>query len=147
MDSVVRALIVYLFLLVVFRLSGKRSLAEVTPFDAVLLLIISEAIQQALIDNDNSLTNALVIVVTLVGIDVALSLLKQHSRKANQILDGSPVIIVENGELHHERMSKERVDANDVLEAARSSHGLERMNQVKHAVLEANGNITVVPAK
>ena len=147
MGSVTRALIVYLFLLVIFRLSGKRSMADVTPFDAVLLLIISEAIQQALLDNDNSLTNALIIVVTLVGVDILLSLLKQHSRMANQILDSSPVIILENGELHHDRMAKERVDVNDVLEAARSLHGLERIDQVKHAVLEANGNISVVPAK
>jgi uncharacterized membrane protein YcaP (DUF421 family) len=147
MGSVTRALIVYFFLLVIFRLSGKRSMAEVTPFDAVLLLIISEAIQQALLDNDNSLTNALIIVVTLVAADILLSLLKQHWGKANQILDSSPVIIVENGELHHDRMGKERVDVNDVLEAARSLHGLERIDQVKHAVLEANGTISVVPAK
>jgi uncharacterized membrane protein YcaP (DUF421 family) len=147
MGSVTRALVVYLFLLVIFRLSGKRSMAEVTPFDAVLLLIISEAIQQALLDNDNSLTNALLIVVTLVSVDILLSLLKQHSRKANQILDGSPVILVENGELHQDRMAKERVDLHDVLHAAREAHGLERMDQVKHAVLEANGNISVVPAK
>ncbi len=76
MESVVRGALVYVVLLVLFRISGKRSLAQITTFDFVLLLIVSEAIQQAMIATDNSMTNAFLLVATLLGIDVALSLVK-----------------------------------------------------------------------
>ena len=84
MESVIRAAAVYLFLLLVFRLAGQRTLAQITTFDLVLLLIISEAIQQALIGNDNSMTNAALVVLTLAGLNVALSILKQRSKKAER---------------------------------------------------------------
>ena len=75
MDSVIRGAVVYLFVLLIFRIAGKRALSEVTTFDLVLTLIISEAIQQALIDSDNSITNAFLILVTQVGLDVLFSFL------------------------------------------------------------------------
>jgi uncharacterized membrane protein YcaP (DUF421 family) len=145
MDSVLRGLIVYAALLLIFRLSGKRTLAQTTVFDLVLLLIISETIQQAIIDSDNSMTNGLLVVLTLVGASVGLSLLKQHSHVVERIVDGMPLIILENGEAHKERMDKERVDEEDILEAARKLQGLERLEQIKYAVLERNGEITIVP--
>ena len=78
MDSVIRGLAVFITLLVVFRVAGKRTLHETTTFDFVLILIISETVQQAMIDNDNSFTNAFLLVCTLVGINILFSLLKQR---------------------------------------------------------------------
>ena len=147
MQSVFRAAAVYFILLLVFRVSGNRSIGQITAFDFVLLLIISEAIQQAMITTDYSITNAFVIVVTLVGLDIMMSLWKQRSEKVARILDGLPVLVIENGKPHHDRMQKERVDEADILQAAREKHGLERMDQIKHAVVEASGGITVVPKK
>ena len=147
MSSILRAAAVYLFLLLVFRLAGKRTLNQITTFDAVLLLIISEAIQQAMLDNDNSVTNAFLIVVTLVGIDIVLSVCKQRFRAVERVIDGLPVLVVDDGEVQHKSMEKERVDEADVLAAARSHHGLERLDQVKYAVLEPSGQITVVPTE
>lgn len=147
MQSIFRAAAVYVILLLVFRVSGNRAIGQITTFDFVLLLIISEAIQQAMITSDYSLTNAFLLVVTLVGLDIMMSLWKQRSSKIARILDGLPVLVVENGKLHHDRMQKERVDEGDILQAARDKHGLERMEQVKHAVVEASGGITVVPRK
>ena len=147
MSSILRAAAVYLFLLLVFRLAGKRTLNQITTFDAVLLLIISEAIQQAMLDNDNSVTNAFLIVVTLVGIDIVLSVCKQRFRAVERVIDGLPVLVVDDGEVQHKSMEKERVDEADVLVAARSHHGLERLDQVKYAVLEPSGQITVVPTE
>jgi uncharacterized membrane protein YcaP (DUF421 family) len=147
MDSIIRGFIVYTVLLLIFRLSGKRTLAQTTAFDLVLLLIISETIQQALIDNDNSMTNGILLVLTLVGISVVLSLLKQHSHFVERLVDGVPLIILENGKVHQERMDKERVDEEDILEAARKLQGLERLEQIKYAVLERNGDITIVPSQ
>jgi len=145
MESVVRAFVVYFMLLVVFRVAGNRSIAQLTAFDFVLLLIISESIQEAMITDDFSVTNAFIIVVTLVGLDIMLSLWKQRSKQAEKILDGIPVLVIENGKLHKDRMEKERVDEADILASARETHGLERLDQIKHAIVEVNGGISVVP--
>jgi uncharacterized membrane protein YcaP (DUF421 family) len=146
-DMVVRGLAIYVFLMIVFRISGKRTLAEVTTFDFVVVLIIAEATQQALLGEDFSITNAMVLIVTLIGIDIALSVWKQHSPRLAQILEDVPLVIVEDGKPIRERMDKARVDDEDVMTAARELQGLERMDQVKYAVLERNGGISIVPKK
>jgi uncharacterized membrane protein YcaP (DUF421 family) len=145
MESVIRAAVVYFILLIVFRLAGNRSIAQLTAFDFVLLLIISEGIQQAMITDDYSITNALLIIVTLVGIDIMMSLWKQRSSRVEKLLDGLPVLLMQDGELHQERLAKERVDETDILAAAREKHGLERLDQIKHAIVEATGGISIIP--
>ena len=147
MDTVFRALAVYAILLIIFRISGKRSLAQITTFDLVLTLIISEAIQQALVDSDNSMTNAIILVLTLVATDIGLSLAKQRWGAFERIVEGTPVILLEQGHLHEARMRAERVGPEEILGAAREAHGLERLDQIKYAVVEQNGHITVVPRK
>ncbi len=147
MDSIVRALVAYLFLLLVFRIAGKRALAQITTFDFVLLLIISEATQNALISNNYSLTNSFLVIVTLVGIDIALSLLKRRFPSLEKYMDGMPLIIVEEGRPLKERMKKARVDEEDVLTTAREIHGLERMDQIRYAVLERSGGISIIPKR
>jgi uncharacterized membrane protein YcaP (DUF421 family) len=144
-ESIVRGLIVYLFLLVVFRLAGKRTLSETSSFDLVLLLIISETTQQAMVDNDHSMTNAALLIFTLVGIDVLLSIVKQWSPAVERWVDGVPLVLVRDGEPLLDRMNRERVDENDILEAARQLHGLESLSQIKYAVLERGGKISVIP--
>lgn len=146
MDSVIRATVVYAVLLVLFRLAGKRTLAEVTTFDFVLLLIISEATQQAMVGSDNSMTNSLLLVGTLVGLNVLMSELKLRFAVIEHVLDGMPLLILEHGKPLVDRMAKERVDVDDVLDAARESHGLERLDQIKYAVLERDGKISIIPS-
>jgi uncharacterized membrane protein YcaP (DUF421 family) len=145
MEPILRGLAVYVFLLVVFRLSGKRSLAETTSFDLVLLLIISETTQQAMVDHDHSMTNAFLLIVTLVGADILLSLIKQRAPAAERWIDGVPIVIVREGRLIEDRARRERIDENDVLEAARLEQGLESMEQIKYAVLERGGRISIIP--
>jgi uncharacterized membrane protein YcaP (DUF421 family) len=145
METVLKSVCIYLLLLVFLRISGKRTLHDVTLFDFVLLLFISEATNQAMLGEDFSLINSIIVIVTLVITDIIFSLLKQKSKKLDKILDGMAVIIVENGRPLKDRMEKERVDEDDVLEAARQLQGLERMEQIKYAVLEKNGAITIIP--
>ena len=145
MNSVIRAACVYAILLVIFRISGKRTLAQITTFDLVLTLIISEAIQQALLDNDNSMTNAFILVITLVALDIGLCYLKDRSKTIGRVVEGLPVIILEGGEPISDRMQCEGISESEILAAARENHGLERMEQIKYAVVEQNGRITVVP--
>jgi uncharacterized membrane protein YcaP (DUF421 family) len=145
-DSVVRALVIYGVLLLIFRLSGKRGLAQITTFDFILLLIISEAIQGALNEDDNSLTNAVLVVSTLVGLDILFSLLKHRFRTLDRWLDDMPLVLVENGRPLADRMKKVRVDLEDILAAGRELQGLERLDQIKYAVLERNGGISIIPS-
>ena len=145
MDSVLRAAVVYLILLVLFRLVGKRTLAEVGAFDFVLLLIIAEATQQAMIDDDNSMTNAFLVILTLVVLNVGFSLVKQRWPLVDRMVDDVPILIVADGHLIRERMDKARIDERDVLQAARQLQGVERLDQIKYAVLERSGGISVVP--
>lgn len=145
MDSVLRAVAVYGFLLVIFRITGKRSLAQITTFDAIVLLIISEAVQQALIDGDESMTNAFILVVTLMGADVLMSILSMRFSKVDKVLNDVPLVLVDDGELQHERMTKARVTPDDILESARALRGISRFDQIKYAVLERDGAITIIP--
>lgn len=147
MDSVLRGAVVYLVVLLLFRVTGKRSLAQITTFDFVLLLIIAEAIQQALVDADGSMINAFLTVVTLLTIDIGLSLIKGTSQMIEKVLDDVPLLLIEDGRIHRDRMAKARVDENDVLQAARELQGLERLDQIKYAILERSGGITIVPKR
>jgi uncharacterized membrane protein YcaP (DUF421 family) len=145
MESVLRATAIYVVLLIVFRIAGRRTLSEMTSFDFVLLLIIGEATQQALLGEDFSLTNAFLVIITLLAIDIAISLWKQHSETANRVIEGVPTILVDHGRPLKALMDKARVREEEVLEAARRLQGLERMDQIKYAVLEVSGGISIIP--
>lgn len=145
MESVVRGVAVYGLLLVIFRITGKRALGQITTFDLVLLLIISEAIQNGMVGAGHSVTNALVLIVTLVVVDVGLTWLKTRAPAVERWLEGAPTVIVEDGRPLHDRLARWGVDVGDVLRAARNLQGLERLDQVKYAVLERNGDISIIP--
>lgn len=145
MNSVLRAIGLYVVLMLLFRLSGKRSLAQITTFDFVLALIVGEATQQALLGEDFSITTAFLVILTLVGLDTAMSFWKQRSPLVEKWLDGVPIIIVVEGKLLQDRMKQAQVDADDILAAARELHGLERLDQIKYAVLERSGGISIIP--
>ncbi len=146
MDAVLRAAGIYVVLLVIFKFAGRRSLAELTLFDLVLLMIIGEATQQALLGDDFSFTNAALVIVTLVAIDVGLARLKWRWPQVDLWLDGSPVIVVENGKALDSRLQAMRLKVDDILEAAREKQGLEALAQIKFAIVEKNGKISIIPA-
>jgi len=145
MDAVLRGLFVYLFLLLIFRIAGRRTVGEMTSFDFVLLLIISEATQNAMIGNDYSVTNGVLVITTLVGLDIFFTSWKHRSGFIERWLDGLPMILVDNGRPITHLMDRARVDVEDILASARESQGLERMDQIKYAVLEVGGGISVIP--
>jgi uncharacterized membrane protein YcaP (DUF421 family) len=137
--------ITYLFLWLIFRIAGKRPLSESTTFDLVLLLIISESVQNALVANDYSMTGAALLVMTLVGADKLVSILSYRFEFFSKLVSGIPTIIFADGKPIEKRMKREQVQVNDILESARSLHGLESLEQIKYAVLERNGEISVIP--
>jgi uncharacterized membrane protein YcaP (DUF421 family) len=146
-ESVMRSAGVYLFLLVIFRVSGRRTLAQVTNFDLILILIIGDATQQALVDDDDTIVALLVVVSTLVLIDIALGKAKQLWPMVDAVVDGLPLPIMTRGRFNRQRMASEGVTTDDVLTAARQLHGISRLDDVDSAVLEQNGGISVVPAR
>ena len=147
MDSVLRGAATYLFVWLIFRITGKRTLAQITTFDAVLLLIISETTQAALIDDDHSFTNSVLLILSMLGLDVFFSCVKQRFPAIEKVMDGTPVLIVNKGELQCEAMERERVDERDILHAARDLQGIGTLAEVEYAILEQTGEITIIPKK
>lgn len=145
MDMVIRALAIYLILIVVFKIAGRRALLQMTSFDLILLLIISEATQQALLGSDFSVTGAMITIVTLIVVDICFGILKKKIHGADDLLDGTSVILVENGHFFAEKLKKADISAEDILLAARIDHGITERQKIKYAILERNGHISVIP--
>ncbi|HEY5279364.1 MAG TPA: YetF domain-containing protein [Pseudolabrys sp.] len=147
MDSVIKATVVYFALWAVIRVSGRRTLGEMTAFDFVLFMIIGGSTQRAITGQDYSLTNALLLVATFVALDIGLSIVELKWPAMRRILNAMPMILVENGSLMAARMRRARITEDNILVSARRLNGLERIDQIKFAILEASGEITIVPAE
>jgi uncharacterized membrane protein YcaP (DUF421 family) len=145
MESIIRGAAIYFILLVALRLSGRRTVAQMTPFDLVLLLIIAETTQQALLGDDFSIINATLLIIVLFGIDIALSYVKQWAPGLARYLDGAPTVLISDGRPDLRAFARARVSLDDVLTAARQDHGIERLDKIKSAVLEADGAVSVIP--
>lgn len=145
MSFILRCALIYLFILLVFRIAGKRALADITTFDIVLLLIISETTQQALVVDDSSLTNAMLLIGTFISLDMALSFVALRSPALDRWLNSRPLAIVKNGRVLDTRMKESGVNVDEVLASAREQQGISDLDDVEHAVLENNGKISIIP--
>ena len=145
MDAILRAALVYLALLVIFRVTGKRTMSQVTTFDLVLLLIISEATQQALLGEDYSVTMGLLVIITLVGLDRVADYLGWRFPRVGRALDGTPVVLIERGRILEDRMREHHIAMDEVLQQARTSQGLRRGDEIDYAILERSGSISIIP--
>jgi uncharacterized membrane protein YcaP (DUF421 family) len=145
MDSVTRALVIYGVLLVLLRLAGKRTLSEMTTFNFVLLLMVSEATQQALLGDDFSITNAALVILTLIALDRIADFLRYRFDHFDRLSESVPLVLVEDGRPIDLALRKEHISIEEVLAEARISQGLERLDQIKYAILEVSGGISIVP--
>lgn len=145
MEMILRAVAIYLILLVLFKIAGRRALLQMTSFDLILLLIISEATQQALLGDDFSVTGAMLTIITLVVVDMLFGMVKKYISGAESAIDGSPVILVVHGELQNEKLKKVDVSCDDILVSARQNHGITTLEEIKYAILERNGHISIIP--
>jgi uncharacterized membrane protein YcaP (DUF421 family) len=145
MVPVLRALAMYAVLLLLVRFSGKRTLAEVTVFDFILLLVISEATQQAMTGNDFSVTNGVILVTTLVMIDRLSDFVSSRSDRADRVLNDLPLVLIDDGQVLNDRLKWSQVQEHDIMESARKDHGLERFDDIRYAVLERSGGISIIP--
>lgn len=145
MDAVLRGVAVYVVLLVIFRITGKRTMSQVTTFDFVLLLLVGEATQQALLGEDFSITHAALVITTLMLLDRLSDYLSWRFPRFQRATESVPVVLVDNGQPLRDVMAREHISDEDVLASARENQGLERMDQVKYAVLETSGGISILP--
>lgn len=145
LDAVVRATAVYVVLIICVRVAGRRTIGQATTFDMLLMLIISEAVSEALTNGDPSFARAVTLVVTLIGLNMAVSLLKCKSRAIDRLLEGDAVVLVRDGVPQRKQMRRIRVDEEDLREAARQEQGLADVADVALATLERSGHISIVP--
>lgn len=145
-ELVLRAVVVYLFLLTLLRLTGKRQVGQLSPFDLVLLLILSNAVQNSMNAGDNSLVGGLISATVLIGINFAVGYATYRNRKIEDIVEGRPQVLIHDGELFTDIMQNARLTRHE-LEAALRQHGCTHHEEVKLAVLEDNGAISVIPFK
>jgi uncharacterized membrane protein YcaP (DUF421 family) len=142
---VLRCVVVYFALLGMLRLAGKRELGQMTPFDLVVLLIIANAVQNAMVGPDTSLSGGLIAAFTLISLNWIVNRTILRSGWLRQQVEGSPTLLVNNGVLIREHLEHEGLTDDEVLQALRE-HGVDDLQHVKTAVLEVDGTISVVPA-
>ena len=143
-EIVVRTAIVYLFLVTVLRISGKREVGQMSVLELVVILVISDAVQNSMVGGNTSVWGGLVAVSTLVLLDVGLKALSSRMPFLRRAIEGEPRLIVRDGRLLKQALRREGIDA-DELQAAVRAHGLERIQDVKVAILETDGSISVIP--
>jgi len=136
--------IVYLFLVAGLRLLGKRELGQMTIYDLVLIIVLANSVQNAMVGDDNTLAGGLVAATVLLFWNRLFTLVLAHSPRLEHYLVGQPLLIVNNGHLMRDRMQKEGVTVEQVRAALRE-HGLHRLEQARMCVLEIDGTISVVP--
>jgi uncharacterized membrane protein YcaP (DUF421 family) len=142
---VLRTVVVYLVLLVALRLAGKRELGQMTSFDLVVLLVLSNAVQNAMVGPDTSLNGGILAALTLLVLNRGVDRLGLKSRLAQRALQGHPTILVHDGKFVAENLRSEGVPEDEVLQALRE-HGIDDLVMVKLAILEVDGTISVIPA-
>jgi uncharacterized membrane protein YcaP (DUF421 family) len=143
MDIVLRAIVVFAFLLVLTRVIGRRELSSLQPFDLILLIILGDAVQQGLTQDDYSLTGALLAVGTIAVLQVLVSWIGYRFPRTRNVLEGTPIIVVQDGEVIERNVKRERLDAEEIAEEARLQ-GIAHLSDVKWAVLETTGKISFI---
>ncbi len=145
METVLRMAFIYFFLMVAFRVMGKRELNKMSAFELVLLLLIPDLFQQGAIREDFSMTNATVATATLMTLVFLTSVVSHVSKRAHEVINGAPTVLVRAGRYVEDNMNRERI-APDELLAEMHKAGYERLEQIKWAILEDDGKISLVPA-
>lgn len=142
-EKIIRPIIVYVFLIIGLRLAGKRELAQLNPFDLVVLLTLSNTVQNAIIGSDNSLSGGIIGAIALLSVNYALVRFIHKFHKFEAIIQGKPTVLVDKGEIQWENMHKELICEDELL-ATIHRQGIENVDQVEKAVLESSGAVSVI---
>jgi uncharacterized membrane protein YcaP (DUF421 family) len=143
LEIVGRSVVVYLFIVIAIRIAGKKELAQLSVIDLVFILLISNSVQNAMVGPDNSLLGGIVAAASLFLVNIVLKFITYRYKKANTLIEGEPVILVHNGKLIKKNLDKEKIPM-DELEASIREHGVEKIEDVNLAILEIDGNISII---
>jgi uncharacterized membrane protein YcaP (DUF421 family) len=143
MEIALRAVVLYVFIVFVMRVIGRRELSSMTPFDLVLLIILGDAIQQGLTQDDYSVTGAILAVATIATLQVFTSYLSYRSKKARTVLEGDPIVLVDHGRIVQGNLKRERMTEDEVAEEMRQQQ-IPSLDEVEWAIIEANGSISFI---
>jgi uncharacterized membrane protein YcaP (DUF421 family) len=142
-ELLIRAVVVYVFLVVLIRITGRRQVGMMSPTDFTLLLILSNAVQNSMNGGDNSLGAGLILAAVLVSLNYAMSWLARRSKFIEQLLVGRPVFIVRDGKMDEHTLAKEKVTHHELAAALRAA-GCPNIEAARHVILETNGSISVI---
>jgi uncharacterized membrane protein YcaP (DUF421 family) len=143
MDIVLRGIVLYAFIVFVMRVIGRRELSSMTPFDLVLVIVLGDAIQQGLTQDDYSITGAVLAVSTIAALQVFTSYLSFRSAKARKLFEGLPIVLIDHGEIVEKNLKRERMTPDEVEEEMRVQQ-VASLDEVEWAILEANGTISII---
>jgi uncharacterized membrane protein YcaP (DUF421 family) len=146
MDIVLRAIVLYVFVIFIMRVIGRRELSSMTPFDLVLLIILGDAIQQGLTQDDYSVTGAILAIGTIATLQVLTSYLSFRFPPLRRVLEGEPIVLVDHGKFVHRNLRRERMTEEEVAEEARQQQ-IASLDKVEWAILEANGSISFIKSE
>ena len=145
-EKILRPIIVYIFLIVGLRLSGKRELAQLNPFDLIVLLTLSNTVQNAIIGNDNSVTGGLIGAASLLAVNYLVVRFLYDHRKIDQLVEGSADVLIENGKIHEHKLKRELITKAELAAAARKQ-GFDSLSEVQQCVLEPGGTLSFTARK
>jgi uncharacterized membrane protein YcaP (DUF421 family) len=145
-DIVLRAAVAYIFILFLLRIIGRRELSTLAPSDLVLLVVMGDLIQNGVTQSDQSVTGVFLALSTFALLTVAVSVLTYKSRRAQTLVEGAPLILVQDGKPVEENLRSERLNIDNVAEEARGQ-GIERLDQIKWCVLESSGNMSFIQTR
>jgi uncharacterized membrane protein YcaP (DUF421 family) len=143
-DLVVRSVVIFFFVFVLTRSLGRRELSSMEPFDVILLVVMGDLVQQGITQNDDSVTGTLIVLSTIGLLTVGVSYANFRVRALRPILEGKPLVLVENGHVIQRHLSRERITIDDLNAQARIQN-LESLEDVRWAVLETSGQISFIP--
>jgi uncharacterized membrane protein YcaP (DUF421 family) len=143
MDLVLRAIVIFAFVFLLTRIIGKRELGSLQPFDLILLIVLGDALQQGLTQDDYSVTGAILVVGTIAVLQVFVSWLSYRFPRTRPILEGEPLVIVQDGEVIERNLKRERLTVEEITEAARQQQ-IAHLADVRFAVLETSGQISFI---
>ena len=143
MDIVLRGCVIFVFLYVLMRVIGRRELSSLEPFDLILLVVLGDAVQQGLTQDDYSLTGAILAIGTIAMLQLAVSFTNFRFPKLRSVLDGEPIVVVQDGKPIDKNLRRERVTPDD-LAAAMRKQGIGSLEDVQWAVMETSGAINFI---
>jgi uncharacterized membrane protein YcaP (DUF421 family) len=143
LEIVGRSVVVYLFIVIAIRIAGKKELAQLSVIDLVFILLISNAVQNAMVGPDNSLPGGLIAAASLFLVNIILKFITYRYKKANIAIEGEPVILIHNGKILQKNLDKEKIPLEEI-EASVREHGVENIDDVNLAIMETDGNISII---